>query len=200
LTTVPILRTVIVEVFFRIGGDNMRKITLHKGFTLVELLIVIALLGALAIGLIGALDPFEQLKKGTDTGTRDLVNQVQTAVLRYYATTSEMPWTTAATFEAQILSGTDLAEGIGNMIKAGEMKSNFEDIYSTKYDEVFVTYIPGNEIGMTAQSVTVKVCYVPQSKSFQVEKNTKYTKAGIEVDDASCMSQGGTTPCAWCVQ
>ena len=46
----------------------------NKGFTLIELLIVIALLGALAVGLIGAIDPFEQLKKGADTGVRDLVN------------------------------------------------------------------------------------------------------------------------------
>src|SRR5258706_16406106 len=65
----------------------------NRGFTLIELLIVIALLGALAVGLIGALDPFEQLKKGTDTGTRDIVNQVQTAVIRYYSVKNAMPWT-----------------------------------------------------------------------------------------------------------
>ena len=33
------------------------------GFTLIELLIVIALLGALAVGLLATIDPFEQLKK-----------------------------------------------------------------------------------------------------------------------------------------
>ena len=35
----------------------------NKGFTLIELLIVIALLGALAVGLLATIDPFEQLKK-----------------------------------------------------------------------------------------------------------------------------------------
>ncbi|MFH0773343.1 MAG: prepilin-type N-terminal cleavage/methylation domain-containing protein, partial [bacterium] len=41
----------------------MKKIT--RGFTLIELLIVIALLGALAVALLAALDPLEQIKKGT---------------------------------------------------------------------------------------------------------------------------------------
>ena len=52
-------------------------LSLLKGFTLIELLIVIALLGALAVGLLAALDPFEQLKKGTDTGTRNTVSEIQ---------------------------------------------------------------------------------------------------------------------------
>ena len=39
----------------------MKQKLLQYGFTLVELLIVIALLGALAIGLLATVDPFEQL-------------------------------------------------------------------------------------------------------------------------------------------
>jgi len=173
----------------------MRKITLHKGFTLVELLIVIALLGALAIGLIGALDPFEQLKKGTDTGTRDLVNQVQTAVLRYYATTSRMPWATTAAFSAADLTSANLTEGLTNMVSAGELKSNFNEIYNGQLGKVFVTYDPGG-VG----SVTVKVCYKPESKSFQVEKNTKYDISGVELTSGCKTHSASGSSCYWCVQ
>ncbi|MFH0749865.1 MAG: type II secretion system protein [Candidatus Gottesmanbacteria bacterium] len=178
----------------------MRKITLRKGFTLVELLIVIALLGALAIGLIGALDPFEQLKKGTDTGTRDLVNQVQTAVLRYYATTNKMPWPEADEFESTDLETGPLPTAIINMITAGEMKSNFNEIYSGQLNKVWVSYVKMSD----TSSVQVRVCYAPGSKSFQVDPATKYLKTGLEntgTETAACKSvTGGAALCYWCVQ
>jgi len=178
----------------------MRKITLRKGFTLVELLIVIALLGALAIGLIGALDPFEQLKKGQDTGTRDLVNQVQTAVLRYYATANEFPWegdtTLSGGFTGETLNDTAFNQSISNMIIAGELKSNFREIYGGKLDEVLLTYAPAD----VAQSATVIACYQPQSKSFLVDPNTKYSNDGSTTGMASCKAEGGSDNCYWCVQ
>ncbi|MEK7634177.1 MAG: prepilin-type N-terminal cleavage/methylation domain-containing protein, partial [Patescibacteria group bacterium] len=70
----------------------MRKF--YAGFTLIELLIVIALLGALAVGLLAALDPFEQLKKGTDTGVRNTVSEVHGSIIRFYAIKNYMPWCT----------------------------------------------------------------------------------------------------------
>ena len=180
----------------------MRKITLRKGFTLVELLIVIALLGALAIGLIGALDPFEQLKKGTDTGTRDLVNQVQTAVLRYYATTNKMPWPDGEDddFTELDLATEPVATAIENMIAAGEMKSNFTEIYSGSLNKVWVSFTPMTD----TTSTQVRVCYAPGSKSFQVDPATKYLKDGTENTGeaaAACKSTtGGEAQCFWCVQ
>src|SRR3989344_9347105 len=82
------------------------------GFTLIELLIVIALLGALAIGLLGAVDPLEQIKKGTDTGTRNTVAEFHSAVIRYYAIKGLMPWCSVSS-----CNGTDDPDFAGAAIK-----------------------------------------------------------------------------------
>src|SRR3989339_155227 len=80
------------DIFIYMKNFKWFSLNLSKGFTLIELLIVIALLGALAVGLLAALDPFEQLKKGTDTGVRNTAGEFQGASIRYYAIKNYMPW------------------------------------------------------------------------------------------------------------
>jgi len=169
----------------------MKKLYSNKGFTLVELLIVIALLGALAIGLIGALDPFEQLKKGTDTGTRNSVSEVHSAIIRYYALKGFMPWCTDA-LTCTNPSGTPLlsapmVSALSMITLTGELKTNFTAINSGELGKVFVT---GTE-------TDVAVCYKPGSKSFRSDINTKY------LVDAGAGTGCGTTDataCYWCVR
>jgi prepilin-type N-terminal cleavage/methylation domain-containing protein len=64
----------------------------NKGFTLMELLIVIGVLGILAAGLLAAIDPFEQLKKARDTNNRSATIEFLGASQRYYATHGYLPW------------------------------------------------------------------------------------------------------------
>lgn len=170
-----------------------------KGFTLVELLIVIALLGALAIGLIGALDPFEQLKKGTDTGTRNSVSEIHSAVIRYYALKGLMPWcpTTGCAVNATYATSVPLSDPamltyLGNVIATGELKSNFTTVQAGELGKIFVT-------GTDAQVV---VCYKPGSKSFRSDKNTKFDAAGVEKVNyaTACKTDSDANACFWCVQ
>lgn len=174
----------------------------HKGFTLVELLIVIALLGALAIGLIGALDPFEQLKKGTDTGTRNTVTEVHQAIIRYYSLKGYMPWCAdqnCTTFDPASISTGDTLVNIqtnvlSKIILTGELKSNFTTLQSSQLGKIYVTGTTGDAI----------VCYKPESKAFQADKNTKYTAFTGTADGtpATCKGSGATpgVDCWWCVQ
>ena len=53
-----------------------------QGFTLIELLIVMAIIAILAVGLIAALDPLEQIRKGTDTGVRSTATELKNALVR----------------------------------------------------------------------------------------------------------------------
>lgn len=172
------------------------------GFTLVELLIVIALLGALAVGLLAALDPFEQLKKGTDTGIRNTTSEIQGAVIRYYAIKNHMPWCAddGTCPDGDPLSNklTDgiISTMITNLTSAGELKSNFMDLADAYKNKIYITGIAADE------NLQVRVCFLPQAKSFRADPNTKYDATGIAVPaPVDCMGHGGaeTLTCYWCI-
>lgn len=167
----------------------------RRGFTLVELLIVIALLGALAIGLIGALDPFEQLKKGQDTGTRNTVSEVQSAIIRYYALKGIMPWCStdpcpAADYQditGVLLSDNSMSGVLDKIVQTGELKSNFTTLQSKEMGKIHIS-------GTASQAV---VCYQPTAKSFRSDMNTKYDATGGSDDTCDSTDTGA---CYWCVQ
>jgi len=169
-------------------------LSVSKGFTLVELLIVIALLGALAIGLIGALDPFEQLKKGTDTGTRNSVSEIHSAIIRYYALKGYMPWCSDALScpgtthpSSTALSVAPMSGALAEIVTTGELKSNFTTINEAELGKVFIT----------ADATDITACYQPTSKSFLSDANTKYMQNGIE-DTVTCNTTDHK--CYWCVK
>lgn len=173
-----------------------------KAFTLIELLIVIALLGALAVGLLAALDPFEQLKKGTDTGTRNIVSEVHGAIIRYYGVKSHMPWCALGTGETGCLgdpSGKNLTQvpidtAIDNIIIAGELKNDFVELAGGTGGNMTKVYVTGVE-----DDATAIVCYKPTAKSFASDPNTKYTIAGV-TPNGSCPTGDPTDDCYWCVK
>lgn len=171
-----------------------------KGFTLIELLIVIALLGALAVGLLAALDPFEQLKKGTDTGVRNTVSEVHGAIIRYYGIKNYMPWCSngatctttldgvADTFVSPVVLSS-LPQTIQAIVDAGELKSDFTQLAGGAADKI---YVNGSNSG-----ATVSVCFKPTAKSFIKDPNTKFTQAGVGTCAAADPTQ---LTCYWCVK
>lgn len=168
----------------------MKKLT--AGFTLIELLIVIALLGALAVGLLATIDPFEQLKKGRDTSARNTVSEFYNSNLRYYANKAEFPWGTATTFTARPATNAIMGSWITMLINAGELKNRFIELAGTgNLAKIYIT---------STSDESVAVCFVPESKSFQAEANTVYNSAGV-VQTSGCKSlPGGTTNCYYCIQ
>jgi len=173
---------------------------LHRGFTLIELLIVIALLGALAVGLLAALDPFEQLKKGTDTGVRNTVSEFQGAIIRYYSIKNHMPWCSDDTCSDYVdgLSDTftektalSMPTVITNVIDTGELKTDFSTLAGTA-TLTKITVFGSNS------TASVEVCYKPTSKSFTSDPNTKFDPTtgltGCTADPNPAVNR-----CLWCV-
>ncbi len=165
-----------------------------SGFTLIELLIVIALLGALAIGLIGALDPLEQFKKGEDAVMQDVVSQYWGASIRYRAATKAWPWDATAhqSFTLNDFVATDPAGGITQkLIDGGELKKAFRTNYdSGKLSNVILTYEKATD--------SVSLCFMPNSKSIRTSKDTLYTSSGVLL--SGCPVGGSSTDCHWCVR
>ncbi len=61
---------------------------------MIELLIVIAILGILAVAVLAAINPIEQINRGRDTGSRSDSEQLLSAIDRFYAYKGYYPWTT----------------------------------------------------------------------------------------------------------
>lgn len=174
-----------------------------RGFTLIELLIVIALLGALAVALLAALDPLEQIKKGTDTGVRNTVSEIGSSFTRYASVKGgSMPFTTVSW--GTITPGGAASAAIQAVIDAGELKSDFFTLAKDQLGKIFITAIDN---GGTQKAF---VCFQPSSKSFRVDANTKFgvvtgsdgtmTDFGSGACDAGGTSTTGGGNCYWCVQ
>jgi prepilin-type N-terminal cleavage/methylation domain-containing protein len=88
----------------------------QAAFTMIELLIVIAILGILAVAVLAAINPIEQINRGRDTGSRSDSEQLLSAIDRYYAYKGYYPWVTnpniAATLEWRGVAG-DTAINVG---------------------------------------------------------------------------------------
>ncbi len=163
-----------------------------KGFTLIELLIVIALLGALAVGLLATIDPFEQLKKGRDTSLRNTVSEFYNANLRYYSTKGQFPWGTDATSG---LIYSDFTGTITELITVGELKARFQELAGTgNLAKVFVE---------STSSEHISTCFKPESKAFQEDLNAIYDSSGVAQAAPTCKSQTSGTAgsdCYFCIQ
>ncbi len=171
--------------------------TSRRGFTLIELLIVIALLGALAVGLLATIDPFEQLKKGRDTSQRNTVSELYNALLRYYSNKGYFPWNTATT--TNIVAGpvwTSFSSTIDELVNVGELKNRFSDLAGTGNLGKIYIYSPTSE--------SAAVCFKPESKGFQADANTIYDQSGqtsAGYGTSGCKGGSGTsTNCYYCIQ
>lgn len=159
---------------------------LSAGFTMIELLIVIGVLGILATGLLAAVDPFEQLKKARDTNNRQAAVSLQTAFIRYYATHGQLPWDLATLPDVDCAPGLfGASRAVGSFVSAagmkdcvtllendGELKSGFVAALGTVVADSMNVNSP------TVGSATI--CFPVSSKAIFADSNTKFTKSGAD--------------------
>lgn len=154
-------------------GSARRFILSKKGFTLVELIIVIGIMVLLTMGLLIAIDPVEQIARGRDANRRKAVTEYYSALYRYYAGRNSFPWGSGA----NILPLED-AGLLGAMLNSGELSYKYSDQMGQS---------PYVGLTVTTQSIAggakMWVCFNPESKSMSREALVKYLSPGNGICD-----------------
>jgi prepilin-type N-terminal cleavage/methylation domain-containing protein len=91
---------------------------MKNGFTLVELLIVIALIAILSVAVLATINPIEQSNKAKDASIQNDAAEVMNAYERYYTVKATYPWMDADS--SAIVSSANVAWiGRSDMVGAG---------------------------------------------------------------------------------
>jgi len=168
------------------------------GFTMIELLIVIAILGILAVAVLSAINPVEQINRGRDTGMRSDAEQLLNAIDRYDAFQGYKPWATSATATAAQLAVTftlvqdtsgggtawvDSATGsdcaVLSKLANGDTGATTTCVGSNEIKSSYATRISdSNYRGLFVyqsddESASTYVCFLPQSGAFRQEAQTR---------------------------
>lgn len=178
---------------------------LRKGFTLIELLIVISILGVLAVAVLSAINPVEQMKKARDAGRKSDAAELLNAHERYFTTFGCYSWANSGTgCGTTVLGSAIIAQpstfgagyGValfnGDLIVKEELKTQFSSRSTIAKSELYVT-----ESGIGQ----VSVCFVPESKSARaggLGPNKNNTNTGAATGCAAAYSKIDAT-CSVCV-
>lgn len=172
---------------------NLSKhISLKEGFTLIELLIVIGILGILAAGLLAALDPLDQLRRGRDTNRRRVTTELVGALNRYFAIAGSMPWGTGATSLVNLTSaqGNSL---ISTLVTAGELKSSFLNAVPAGVPLMMTGVVVGG-------GLEVYSCFDPESKAGDSDQSSLYSSTSPPISGGGCPATGVGMTCYFCAR
>ena len=184
------------------------------GFTLVELLIVVALLGVLAAAVLAAINPLEQANRARDTRMRSDASQMLAAHDRYFVTIDSFTWVTNGD-----VTNNDAAYGFANAMAAGsgicgvdcttdgllitnnELKTEFRnrDFIKSGTNPTEALYVGK----ATGASSSVYACWVPKSKSERTKADKTLTLGsptlGTATDCATRTYADLSTSCVICL-
>jgi len=181
------------------------------GFTLVELLIVVALISILAVAIVATINPVEQVNRARDARYKNDAAELLSAIERYYASTQSYPWMTvdSADYPSAATEYSALGEygGVGVceastteggaadadsegdcssdgvLITSDELKSQFKNKEQFSSD---VTDINRFYIFKPENETSVYVCFIPKAKiNHTPSSNTRLWDLGMYGSDAT---------------
>ena len=184
---------------------------MKRAFTLVELLIVIALIAILSVAVLATINPIEQSNKAKDSTVQNDAAEVMNAYERYYANAQRYPWMefaeeTEITVEDAVLYESDQAGfgicyaeetelstadalcnttgDMGLLVESDELKGSFagkSEFQSDNAEDHLWV------VKTTGSGGGIYVCYIPKAKA-----NRQLTEKLYCIDDGSGTSLGLT--------
>lgn len=175
----------------------------QKGFTLIELLITIAVIGILAVAVLSAINPIEQVNKGKDTAKKSDAAEFLNAVERYFTTFGCYPWAMGSSgclTSYTKPANTQMSTMTGGAVGGGGLTSTFPELedkaelkvqFRQRTTSLQNIYVSEDTLNL------VHNCFLPDSKTFQAAAKTK----GLQRDGITtgCSGITGATGCHICI-
>jgi type II secretory pathway pseudopilin PulG len=155
---------------------------MKSGFTLIETLVIAAVIAVLTTAVISSLQPLEQIRKGWDRTLLSLASQFHNAVLRTQASQNFLPWTEDI---SQVpLDSSPAQSYIDRFISTRELKQSFANQHRW-LAQLFLTASPTGD--------PLIICFQPHSAAFRHHQDTSYDAVG------NLINCTGTNTCFHCL-
>ena len=189
-----------MKLFRMLTASNFLR---QAGFTMVELLVVISIIGILATAVLAALNPVEQLRKGRDTSRKADASTMLGALDRFQSSFGCYPWAWTGTacgagvFTAGAITTSSFSTG---QLRELMLKNELKDVFSSR------STITNSEMYISLSSThQASICFEPESNTgrgggFGPIRNSLNTAAGTSCITATYLGTiTGTSTCAVCV-
>lgn len=152
----------------------------NRGFTLIEMLIVIAVIGVLAVAVLSAINPIEQMRKARDTRRRSNAAELLNGLERYYATNETYPAgfpTTTGSCPGTQVTSTLLTN---TLVAEGELKAEFSTRIGKVGDELYV-YLDADDL--------MHICYEVEAKANEATIDCPTVGTLTSAADYNCLPE-----------